>query len=468
MYDYDANGNMTEVTLGGQVMFVYHYNADNRLVKVEGGNNNTLAEYYYDPFGRRLWKDANQTRTYFFYSDEGLVAEFDISGSEVRSYGYQPDSTWTTDPLWLKHNNAYYFYHNDHLGTPQKLTAQNGMVAWSAQYSAFGEATVDSEFITNNLRFPGQYYDEETGLHYNRFRYYDPTIGRYLRADLIESIHAYTYVTNNPVVWIDPLGLAKILIDLGHGDIAWYYKTSERDPVTGRKTVLNTTTTRKFPDAGGTYPHPIDINACGTPGNLCEKDLAMSIGPKLKERLERLGHEVILSRDGDWGTYEEVKQKEESKDPSGQSIEWRILLANEKAVDYIVSVHVNKRTGNHNFQVYYYSGRPDAAVFAEHIRVSVKEENLFDDCELKSTGDGVEETENPDVQPGDLDYILGTLRILWKAYLRNPNLTASVLLEVGDIGTQQSRDFWTDEKLIEAFIEQLAQGIQSGIEATEE
>ena len=209
-YAYDDNGNMTEVTLSGQVMFKYHYNADNRLIKVEGGNNNPLVEYYYDPFGRRLWKDANQTRTYFFYSDEGLVAEFDISGSEVRSYGYQPDSTWTTDPMWMRYNHAYYFYQNDHLGTPQKLVSQNGAVVWSATYSAFGEAQIEVETVTNNLRFPGQYYDEEIGLHYNFQRYYDPGIGRYVQTDPIgfggDEANWYVYVRNNPIIFIDIVG----------------------------------------------------------------------------------------------------------------------------------------------------------------------------------------------------------------------------------------------------------------------
>ena len=91
-----------EKALNGQVMFTYVYNVKNRLVKVEGGNQNVLAEYYYDPFGRRLWKDAGGTRTYFLYADEGLVAEYDANGTEIKSYGYYPDSTWTTDPLFLK------------------------------------------------------------------------------------------------------------------------------------------------------------------------------------------------------------------------------------------------------------------------------------------------------------------------------------------------------------------------------
>ncbi|MCP4285496.1 MAG: type IV secretion protein Rhs, partial [Gammaproteobacteria bacterium] len=184
-YDYDANGNMIRKS-AGSVAVNYIYNVQYRLIRVEDELSGlVLAEYYYDPFGRRLWKEVDGTRTYFFYSDEGLVAEYDETGNELRSYGYQPDSTWTTDPLWLKQNGQYYWYQNDHLGTPQKLIDINGTEVWSAQYTAFGEAQVQVETVTNNLRFPGQYFDPETGLHYNWFRYYDPGIGRYLRVDPI-------------------------------------------------------------------------------------------------------------------------------------------------------------------------------------------------------------------------------------------------------------------------------------------
>ena len=178
---------------------------------VDSGNNNTLVEYSYDPFGRRLWKEVSGTRTYFFYSDEGLVAEYDENGAEIRSYGYQPDSTWTTDPLFLKQGSQYYFYQNDHLGTPQKLVAQNGSVGWSASYSAFGEASVDIGTITNNLRFPGQYYDAETGLHYNYHRYYSPGNGRYVSADPIRfvggDVNLYNYGNCNAITLVDPTGL---------------------------------------------------------------------------------------------------------------------------------------------------------------------------------------------------------------------------------------------------------------------
>jgi len=169
------------------------------------------SSYYYDPFGRRLWKEINGVRTYFVYADEGLIAEVDAAGNVIKSYGYKPGSTWTTDPLFMKVGGQYYFYQNDHLGTPQKLTAVNGAVVWAAKYSSFGEADVDiSSSIVNNLRFPGQYFDQETGLHYNWHRFYNPATGRYLRLDPIGikgGINWYSYALNNPKAILDPLGL---------------------------------------------------------------------------------------------------------------------------------------------------------------------------------------------------------------------------------------------------------------------
>jgi RHS repeat-associated protein len=111
----------------------------------------------------------------------------------------------------MKVGGQYYFYQNDHLGTPQKLTAVNGAVVWSAKYSSFGEADVDTSFtVTNNLRFPGQYYDKETELHYNYFRYYLPSLGRYSKNDPIGfsgGINFYLYLNNNSINSIDPYGL---------------------------------------------------------------------------------------------------------------------------------------------------------------------------------------------------------------------------------------------------------------------
>lgn len=212
-YEYDENGHMTRKTMGGQVVD-YIYDLEDRLVWVEDGSGSVLAEYYYDPFGRRLWKDVAGKRTHFFYADEGLIGEYDASGQEIKTYGYEPDSTWTTNPMFQKVGTNYYWYQNDHLGTPQKMIDTSGRVVWSGRYDAFGNCwiTVDEEAgeIENNLRFPGQYYDAETGLYYNWHRYYDPVVGRYLQMDqigYITEINLYSYVTNKPTNSYDSLGL---------------------------------------------------------------------------------------------------------------------------------------------------------------------------------------------------------------------------------------------------------------------
>ena len=211
-FDYDANGNMIQKTVDS-VVTSYVYNIEDRLTQIwngEVGTGSLTAEYYYDPFGRRLWKEVSGVRTYFHYADEGLVAEIDSAGTETKTYGYKPGSTWTTDPLFMKVGSEYYFYHNDHLGTPQKITAVNGTIVWDAKYSSFGEATIEVATVENNLRFPGQYYDSESGLHYNYYRFYEPKLGRYLRTDPIgvaAGCNLFLYTWNNPANLVDSFGL---------------------------------------------------------------------------------------------------------------------------------------------------------------------------------------------------------------------------------------------------------------------
>ncbi len=206
-YGYDANGNMTQKTKGTDVT-LFFYNIEDRLDHLENAAGETIAAYGYDPFGRRLWKEVSGTRTYFAYANEGLIGEYTATGTEIKTYGYKPGSTWTTDPLYMKIGSEYYWYQNDLAGTPQKLIATNGLVVWDGKYDAFGNCQVEIEGITNNLRFAGQYYDEETRLHYNLNRYYDPQIGRYLRADPFgDGLNLYAYCFNNPNSLIDPLGL---------------------------------------------------------------------------------------------------------------------------------------------------------------------------------------------------------------------------------------------------------------------
>ena len=110
-------------------------------------------------------------------------------------------------------NAATYFYHNDQLGAPQALSDSNQQVAWELNQKPFGDNTITTNSVVQNIRFPGQYDDIETGLSYNFFRTYDTSIGRYTQSDPIGffgGINRYTYVSNNPVQYVDHNGLMKI------------------------------------------------------------------------------------------------------------------------------------------------------------------------------------------------------------------------------------------------------------------
>ncbi len=105
---------------------------------------------------------------------------------------------------------GWYFFINDHLGTPQKIVNEAGEVVWNGYYQPFGKAAAYPATVTNNIRLPGQYYDAETGLHYNWHRYYDPDTGRYLMLDPIGldgGLNLYAYVMGNPVNLTDFDGL---------------------------------------------------------------------------------------------------------------------------------------------------------------------------------------------------------------------------------------------------------------------
>jgi RHS repeat-associated protein len=149
--------------------------------------------------------------TEFFWQGDKLIAEH--HAEHHRSYLYEPDSF---RPLALLEGfgptkTKSYHYQLDHLGTPQELTNPDGEIVWSAHYRAYGEITrLDVGTIDNPLRFQGQYFDAESGLHYNRHRYYNPDIGRYLTPDPVKlagGINGYRYVPN-PTGWGDPLGLS--------------------------------------------------------------------------------------------------------------------------------------------------------------------------------------------------------------------------------------------------------------------
>lgn len=121
------------------------------------------------------------------------------------------------------HNGQTVWLHPNHLGAPQAATGQDGQLLWQASYAAFGSARIiqagaspDRSRFTLNLRLPGQYFDAETGLHYNGHRYYDPRRGEYLTPDPLgtpDGPNPYAYVRYNPLKYIDPQGLILFAFD---------------------------------------------------------------------------------------------------------------------------------------------------------------------------------------------------------------------------------------------------------------
>jgi len=210
-YEYDAYGNLSRERRGtGQKLVTeYRYDCQHRLIGVSLPGGST-ATYKYDAFGRRIEKTVDGHITEFLWQGERLIAE--SAENRYRSYIYEPG---TFRPLAMLDGEGPrkatpFYYQLDHLGTPQELTDYSGEIMWSAKYRAYGNlAALDVSEIDNPLRFQGQYFDAETGLHYNRHRYYNPGTGRFLTPDPIKlagGLNSYQYVPN-PTGWVDPLGL---------------------------------------------------------------------------------------------------------------------------------------------------------------------------------------------------------------------------------------------------------------------
>ncbi|HEY0807955.1 MAG TPA: RHS repeat-associated core domain-containing protein, partial [Pseudonocardiaceae bacterium] len=238
-YEYDDHGRLVRVvrrTLSGQRrIWTYTWHALNRLTAVSTPEGQVW-HYVYDPLGRRVAKHRldqdgkviDETR--FVWDGAELVEQrhTDAAVVTVTTWDYR---TGTGQPLaqttrsWLANapqdviDTRFHAIVTDLVGAPAELVGTDGRIAWRQTTSLWGLALdVSSDERTDcPLRFPGQYHDLETGLHYNYFRYYDPATGRYVTPDplgLAPAPNQYGYVSN-PLTVSDPLGLGGTRNDLG-------------------------------------------------------------------------------------------------------------------------------------------------------------------------------------------------------------------------------------------------------------
>ncbi len=199
------------------------YNDVGRLYQlIEAGT--LKAEYLYNDSGQRTRKTVYQgdgisidSITIYHYDQQGyLITETTETGALIKDYIWQQglhpvaqiDASMPAQAGMPSEGIIY--LHTDHLLTNRLATDATREVIWRWEGEAFGN-TPASGSVSVNLRFPGQYYDAETNLHYNHFRYYDPELGRYITSDpigIIGGMNTYGYVYQNPIMFFDVLGLA--------------------------------------------------------------------------------------------------------------------------------------------------------------------------------------------------------------------------------------------------------------------
>jgi RHS repeat-associated protein len=209
IYEYDDNGNTTSVKNGNEKT-VYVWDEDNRLVEVQKADGQAIF-YTYDPNGIRLDATIDGVTTRYLVDtnrDYAQVLEEYVNDELANSYIYGRDL------ISQNRDDERLFYLVDGLGSIRLLTNEEGFVAQTYVYDAFGNLQKSTGDVDNNYLFAGEQFDEELDEYYLRQRYYDPNTGRFTRRDTYEgdrnnpvSLHKYLYANANPVTYIDPTGL---------------------------------------------------------------------------------------------------------------------------------------------------------------------------------------------------------------------------------------------------------------------
>ena len=212
-------------------------------------------------FFSKLWSPSTSDAeklgySYVFAEDGSLLGEYGSGGSNstgTAQYIYLPTASGPM-PIAAVIKGQTYAVHSDHLNTPRKLTQPDGQVAWQWAYSAFGDEqpTIGAKRFTSetttpttgatsipevtfNLRYPGQYFDKETKLHYNYFRTYAPGTGRYTQGDPIGlngGWNRFGYAEQNPLFLTDPNGLCPMCLGvLAMAEVTMLLHSAAMDPV---------------------------------------------------------------------------------------------------------------------------------------------------------------------------------------------------------------------------------------------
>jgi len=242
---YDNTGNTTSDTGG----YTSTYDIAGRMQTLTRGGVTTT--FTYDVQGRRARK-FNSTGTastvIFVYDQQGqLLGEYSSSGAALREYvwlGGTPVAMFTPDTV-ASNPPLVYFIHTDHLDTPRLVVDKANNIRWRWLAEPFGTTAPETNpsslgVFTQNLRFPGQYADSETGLNYNYFRDYDASLGRYVQSDPIGlegGINSYAYVEGRPTDTVDPGGLRgsdhpseDLCIALGNNPLVCRQRAPSCDP----------------------------------------------------------------------------------------------------------------------------------------------------------------------------------------------------------------------------------------------
>jgi RHS repeat-associated protein len=208
-YVYDAQGRLSKridkKPDGGEEVWEFGWDALDQLRSVRRPDGDTW-NYKYDFFGRRVAKLGPPGETKYVWDTDTIVHEITPAG-DAATWVYQAPSL---TPLAKVVGKQVFAVVADQLGVPRELVSRQGTIVWSSNESAWGrDMGHRSAGGSCSIRFPGQWFDEETGFHYNRHRYYDPRIGRYISEDPIGprgELNFYRY-SINPLNYTDPFGL---------------------------------------------------------------------------------------------------------------------------------------------------------------------------------------------------------------------------------------------------------------------